>query len=98
MLRGTEPNGINVAKKTSVKKSSQNKALDFESAIQELEALVDRMEQGETSLEESLTDFERGVNLFRQCQKALDEAEQKVQILMKASGSDSLEPFEPDDQ
>jgi len=87
-----------VAKKTSVKKSSQNKALDFESAIQELEALVDRMEQGETSLEESLTDFERGVNLFRQCQKALDEAEQKVQILMKASGSDSLEPFEPDDQ
>lgn len=87
-----------MAKKTSVKKSSQNKALDFESAIQELEALVDRMEQGETSLEESLTDFERGVNLFRQCQKALDEAEQKVQILMKASGSDSLEPFEPDDQ
>lgn len=87
-----------MAKKTTVKNSSQNKALDFESAIQELEALVDRMEQGETSLEESLTDFERGVNLFRQCQKALDEAEQKVQILMKASGSDNLEPFEQDDQ
>ncbi|MFO7603940.1 MAG: exodeoxyribonuclease VII small subunit [Gammaproteobacteria bacterium] len=83
-----------MTKKATTKKSSQNKALDFESALHELESLVDRMEQGETTLEESLTDFERGVALFRQCQKALDEAEQKVQILMKNSGADSLEPFD----
>ena len=86
-----------VAKKASAKKSSKNKALDFESAIHELESLVERMEQGETTLEESLTDFERGVNLFRQCQKALDEAEQKVQVLMKKSGTEALEPFDEDD-
>jgi exodeoxyribonuclease VII small subunit len=87
-----------VAKKASTKKTSKNKTLDFESAIHELETLVERMEQGETSLEESLSDFERGVNLFRQCQKALDEAEQKVQVLMKKSGTDVLEPFDEDDQ
>lgn len=86
-----------MAKKAATKKVSENKKLDFESAIQELETLVERMEQGETSLEESLTDFERGVALFRQCQKALDEAEQKVQILMKKSGTDSLEPFDDTD-
>lgn len=85
-----------MAKKAVSKKSSQNKALDFESAIHELETLVERMEQGESSLEESLADFERGVALFRQCQKALDEAEQKVQILMKKSGSEQLEPFDDD--
>ncbi len=83
-----------MAKKAATKKVSENKALDFESAIQELESLVERMEQGEASLEESLTDFERGVALFRQCQKALDTAEQKVQILMKKSGSADLEPFD----
>lgn len=86
-----------MAKKTITKKSSKNNTLDFESAIQELETLVERMEQGETTLEESLTDFERGVSLFRQCQKALDDAEQKVQILMKKSGAESLEPFDDDD-
>lgn len=86
-----------MAKKAAIKKSSKNKALDFESAIHELETLVERMEQGETTLEESLTDFERGVALFRQCQKSLNEAEQKVQILMKKSGTDSLEPFDDDD-
>ena len=87
-----------MAKKAASKKASENKALDFESAIHELETLVERMEQGETTLEESLTDFERGVALFRQCQKALDDAEQKVQILMKKSGTESLEAFEDDDQ
>ena len=87
-----------MTKKPATKKSSQNKALDFESALHELESLVERMEQGETTLEESLTDFERGVALFRQCQKALDEAEQKVQILIKKSGADSLEPFDELDQ
>lgn len=87
-----------MAKKATSKKSTENKVLDFESAIHELETLVERMEQGETSLEESLGDFERGVALFRQCQKALDEAEQKVQILMKKSGAESLEAFEDDDQ
>lgn len=55
--------------------------LNFESAMQELEALVERMEKSELSLEDSLRDFERGVELTRLCQQALRDAELKVQML-----------------
>ena len=57
------------------------KAPSFEEALNELEALVGRMESGELSLEESLASFERGIALTRHCQQALQNAEQKVQIL-----------------
>jgi exodeoxyribonuclease VII small subunit len=60
--------------------------VDFEKALQELETLVERMEQGESSLEDSLKDFERGIELTRSCQAALAEAEQKVQILLEKNG------------
>ena len=69
------------------------KSLDFESAIAELEQLVETMEQGEVSLEDSLKHFERGIELTRTCQKALQEAEQKVQILTQEKGQDSLQDF-----
>ena len=59
------------------------KTPNFEEALDELEALVERMEQGETSLEDSLKDFQRGIELTRTCQKALSEAEQKVEILLQ---------------
>ena len=49
------------------------------------------------TLEESLKQFERGVALTRSCQKALADAEQKVQILLKNAGKDELAPFEADD-
>ena len=62
------------------------KTIDFEKALDELETLVERMERGESSLEDSLKDFERGIELTRSCQSALAEAEQKVQILMKKDG------------
>jgi exodeoxyribonuclease VII small subunit len=65
----------------------------FEDSLAELEQLVTQLEQGEISLEESLKSFERGVNLTRTCQKALREAEQKVQILLEKNGTQSLEPF-----
>lgn len=70
---------------------------DFEKALGELEALVEKMEQGELSLEESLRHFERGIALTRACQKALAEAEQKVQILMQNSGAAELKPFDAAD-
>ena len=54
---------------------------DFEAALAELEAIVQRLEQGELSLEESLRQFERGVVLTRNCQKALQQAEEKVRVL-----------------
>jgi exodeoxyribonuclease VII small subunit len=65
----------------------------FEDALAELEQLVNRLERGEISLEESLQSFERGVNLTRICQKALQEAEQKVQILIDKNGGQALESF-----
>jgi exodeoxyribonuclease VII small subunit len=73
------------------------KTPDFETALAELEQLVERMEQGELSLDESLKQFERGVLLTRVCQKSLQEAEQKVQILLEKNGQTSLEPFDSDD-
>lgn len=71
--------------------------IDFEGALQELEELVERMEQGDLSLEQSLKDFERGVALTRACQQALLEAEQKVQILAKKDENTELSPFEGSD-
>lgn len=73
------------------------KTPDFETALAELEELVEKMEQGELNLDESLKQFERGVLLTRVCQKALQEAEQKVQILLEKDGQTSLEPFDSDD-
>jgi exodeoxyribonuclease VII small subunit len=65
----------------------------FEDSLAELEQLVSQLEQGDISLEESLKSFERGVYLTRTCQKALQEAEQKVQILLEKNGNLSLESF-----
>jgi exodeoxyribonuclease VII small subunit len=61
----------------------------FEASLSELEAIVERLEQGELSLEESLGAFERGVQLTRACQQALDQAEQRVRILTQEGGDDS---------
>ncbi len=70
---------------------------DFESALQELETLVEKMEQGELSLEDSLQHFERGVNLSRTCQQALKAAEQKVEILMQKNAREEITPFDSED-
>ena len=63
----------------------------FEAALEELETIVERMEDGEPSLEESLKLFERGMDLTRRCQKALDEAEQRIR-----SHADSESPVATD--
>ncbi len=70
--------------------------IDFEAALTELEALVAQMEQGDLPLEDALRQFERGVTLTRQCQQALKQAEQKVEILMEKAGTLEAEPFDPD--
>ncbi|KPK59584.1 MAG: exodeoxyribonuclease VII small subunit [Gammaproteobacteria bacterium SG8_31] len=69
-------------------------APDFEAALDELEKLVARMEEGDLPLEETLKQFERGIELTRQCQQALADAEQKVEILVEKSGQAAVEPFE----
>jgi exodeoxyribonuclease VII small subunit len=58
----------------------------FEDAFQKLESIVKKLEDGNLSLEESLKAFEEGVRLSRLCSKKLDEAEKKVEILLKDSG------------
>ncbi len=65
----------------------------FEQALSELEALVTRLETGDLTLEASLVAFERGIGLARTCQKTLEEAEQRVQILSARSDEAELEPF-----
>ncbi len=83
-----------MVKKTAKKSVSKSSEMDFEAAIKELESLVERMEQGDQSLEQSLKDFERGVELTRTCQQALKQAEQKVQLLLEQSGKAELAPFD----
>lgn len=70
---------------------------DFEGALDELEQLVARMEQGETRLEDALQDFERGIALTRSCQKSLADAEQKVQVLLEQNTNASAEDFDQND-
>jgi exodeoxyribonuclease VII small subunit len=70
---------------------------DFETAMRDLEELVERLEHGDLPLEESLAAFERGVMLTRVCQTALKEAEQKVEILLKKAGEAAVEEFMPDE-
>lgn len=72
--------------------------VDFESALSELEGLVEKMEQGDLSLEASLAAFERGIQLTRTCQDALGQAEQKVeQLLQQQNGGEQIAPFDSDD-
>ncbi len=73
---------------------ASSKTPSFEKALAELESLVETMEQGELSLEESLQSFERGILLTRTCQQALKEAEQKIQILTENNPDAEPEPFE----
>ena len=70
---------------------------DFETSLKELESLVEAMEKGDLSLEDSLSHFERGVQLSRACQQALKVAEQKVEILMQKNGQDEILPFNDED-
>ena len=63
---------------------------DFERSLAELEAIVDKLEQGDLSLDDSLRHFERGVQLTRACQGALKQAEQKVEILLRRSGAEEF--------
>ncbi len=70
--------------------------IQLEKSLKELEKLVDKMEQGDLSLEKSLDYFEKGVKLTRLCQQALQQAEQRVQILLQQADQDSLKEFDTD--
>ena len=67
----------------------------FERALDELEQLVQKMEKGDQSLDESLAAYERGVALYRECQKALELAEQRVRLLADPGNPATAEDFKP---
>ena len=68
-------------------------SIDFEQSLADLQALVERLENGELSLEDSLAAFEQGIALTRDCQGALAQAEQKVQILLERDGELAAQPL-----
>jgi exodeoxyribonuclease VII small subunit len=68
--------------------------VDFEQQLASLEGLVNSLESGELSLEESLKSFEQGIKVARDCQAALKSAEQKVEVLMRQGDELVSQPFE----
>ena len=77
---------------------TSTKKFNLEKALADLEELVEELESGDLPLEKAMKKFEEGVKLTRNCQSALRDAEAKVEILLKsASGEESLEEFDVDD-
>ncbi|MFP1741455.1 exodeoxyribonuclease VII small subunit [Lonsdalea quercina] len=72
--------------------------VSFESSLSELEQIVARLESGELPLEEALQAFEQGIQLARQGQLKLQQAEQRVQILLNDEPEAALTPFTPDNE
>jgi len=73
------------------------KIKDFETSLNELESIVNQMESGELALDESLKTFEKGIKLASSCQTALDQASQKVTLLIEENGLQKTIPFDSDD-
>ena len=76
---------------------SATKNINLEKSLTDLEDLVEELESGDLPLEKAMKKFEEGIKLTRGCQAALKEAEQKVEILLKSAGSETLEAFEVDE-
>ncbi|MNG80383.1 Exodeoxyribonuclease 7 small subunit [compost metagenome] len=83
--------------KKPAQSDSTEQSISFENSLSELESIVTRLESGELPLEDALNEFERGVQLARQGQQKLQQAEQRVQILLNDQNDDAaLTPFTPD--
>ncbi len=72
------------------------KKLNLEKALADLENLVEELESGDLPLEKAMKKFEDGIKLTRSCQAALKEAEQKVEILLKSAGGETMDDFDVD--
>lgn len=81
--------------KTVTKKSELP---NLETSLAEISALIEKMEHGNLSLDQSLTQFERGITLIKHAQKILQETEQKVQILIQNNNQESLTSYENDEE
>jgi exodeoxyribonuclease VII small subunit len=74
---------------------SKSPLAKFEECLQRLEQIVQELEKGEVPLEKSLALFEEGMQLSSTCRKELEQAEGKVEILLKKNGKLQAEPLEP---
>ena len=81
-------------KKATKPRADETLTLSFEAAIERLEGLVDRLEDGELELEQSLEVFEQGVALSKQCASKLETAEAKVEELVRDGGKWLTRPFD----
>jgi exodeoxyribonuclease VII small subunit len=70
----------------------------FEEALKKLEEIVREMESGDLTLEESLKSFEEGIRLSRFCAKKLDEAERRIEVLLKNEEGADIKPFKGEDK
>lgn len=78
--------------------ATRKKNLDFEKSLAQLEDIVETLEEGNLSLDDSLKSFEQGIKITRQCQDALKQAEQRVQLLSQdANGEIKETPYSPAD-
>jgi len=83
----------------SAKEKDSAKKPDFEFALSRLEAIVGKLESANLSLDDAMKLFEEGVQLSRDCQKYLEQAEGKVEILLKKAGGElAAEPFNPESE
>ncbi len=73
-----------------------NPKIDFEQQLTNLESLVTALEGGDLTLEQSLSSFEQGIKIARECQQALQVAEQRVELLMKQGDEIVSQPFVPE--
>ena len=73
------------------------KSINLEKSLTDLEDLVEELESGDLPLEKAMQKFEEGIKLTRNCQAALKEAEQKVEILLQSAGGEDLEDFAAED-
>ncbi len=76
------------AKKTPNKTRPDPKKMSFEQAVQELESIIERIEQGEVGLEQSLDEYRRGGRLIKRCRDILDVAEQQIQKMTAQETTD----------
>jgi exodeoxyribonuclease VII small subunit len=80
------------------KAPAEGAAPSFEEALDQLEGIVDRLEDGDLDLEQALLAFEDGVKLSRQCAAQLDAAEQRVEVLVRQGRELVARPFEADEE
>ncbi len=76
---------------------AEAKDLSFETAVEKLEAIVSKLEQGDVTLEEALADFQEGVALLQLCNKRLLQVEERMKMLLDENGEIKLVPFEKTD-